>query len=85
MNKTITAIKRGVKVAVAEVLRPRQFEAGAKPVVCSHCGSHGFQWHGYGIVGTKYKPMVGGYILECSQCSHLEHFAKKPTEIDPTA
>ena len=85
MNKTITAIKRGVKVAVAETLRPRQFEAGGKPVVCSHCGSDGFQWHGHGLAGTRFKPFVGGYVLECCQCSHLEHFAKKPPEIEPAA
>jgi len=49
MNKTITAVKRGVKVAVAETFRPRQFESGGKPVVCSHCDSDGFQWHGHGL------------------------------------
>ena len=81
MNKTITAIKRGIQVAGKETVRPRQFQAGSKPVVCSHCGSDGFQWHGHGMLGTRYKAIfIEGYALQCCQCSHLEFFGKRPEE-----
>jgi hypothetical protein len=82
MNKTLNAVKRGVKAAVTETFRPRQFEAGGKSVVCSHCGNEGFRWHGHGLAGTRFKPFAGGFVLECCQCSHLEHFSKKPAEIE---
>lgn len=85
MNKTITAIKRGVTAAMAGTVRPRQYEAGGKPVVCSHCGGSIFEWHGEGLIGTRFKNFIGGYALACSQCSHLEQFAKKPVEIEPAA
>ena len=82
MENTITAIKRGIKAAVKETLRPRQFEVGGKPVVCSHCGNDGFQWHGHGTAGTRYKAIIiEGYTLQCCQCSHLELFGKRPKEV----
>jgi len=82
MTKTSTAIKRAAKVAVKETFRPRQFEVGGKQVVCSHCGSHGFQWHGHGTLGTRYKALfVEGYTLQCCECSHLEFFGKRPEEL----
>jgi hypothetical protein len=82
MNKAITAIKRGVKAAMKESLRPRQFEAGGKQVVCSLCGSDGFHWHGHGTAGTRYKALfIEGYALQCGQCSHLEFFGKRPAEV----
>jgi len=81
MNKTITAIKRGVKAAVKETLRPHQFQAGGKPVICSQCSSDGFQWHEHGSFGTRYKALfIEGYALQCCQCSHLEFFGKRPEE-----
>jgi len=81
MKKTMTAIKRAGKVVLEETLRPRQFEVRGKFVVCSHCGSDGFQWHGHGAFGTRYKALfIDGYTLECCQCSHVETFAKRPTE-----
>lgn len=80
MNKTITAIQRGVKLVVSQITHPCQFVAAGRPVVCSHCGSNGFQWHGSGMAGSRFKPFVGGYALECCRCSHLEHFAKKPVK-----
>src|ERR1035441_2990816 len=82
MNKTITAIKRGVKAAVKETLRPRQFQAGGKPVICSQCSSDGFQWHGHGTFGTRYKALfIEGYALKCSQCSHLEFFRSEERRV----
>lgn len=81
MNKTITAIKRGVKAAVKDTLRPRQFQAGGKPVICSQCSSDGFQWHGHGTFGTRQQArFIEGYALQCCQCSHLEFFGKRPDE-----
>ncbi|MEI8290723.1 MAG: hypothetical protein WCH99_14750 [Verrucomicrobiota bacterium] len=81
MRNTITAIKRGVKAAVAETLRPRKFEIGGKPVICSHCGGSGFQWHGYGVFGSRRQIIaVDGFMLECCDCSHVEIFGKRPVE-----
>jgi hypothetical protein len=84
MNKTITAIKRGVKAAVAESFRPRQFEAGGKPIVCSHCGSSSFERYRTGVL-DRAKIGFAGYALSCCQCSHLEYFAKEPSEIETAA
>ena len=82
MSNTITAIKHAAKVAVKETLRPRQFEAGGKRVVCSQYGTDGFQWHGDGTLGTRYKILaIEGYALRCSRCSHLELFGKRPEEL----
>jgi hypothetical protein len=82
MSKTIKAIERAAKVVVKEAFRPRQFEVCGKQVVCSHCGGHGFQWHGHGMLGTRYKPLfVEGYALQCCECSHLEFFGKRPEEL----
>src|SRR5450759_1120459 len=61
MNKTIRAIRRGVKAAM-EPVRPQKFQAGGKPVIGSHCRSDGFQW--YGLAGASF----AGYGLECVQC-----------------
>ena len=81
MKNTITAIKRGVKAAVEETLRPRQFEVGGRPVVCSHCGGSSFKWHGHGTLGRRREALlIEGYMLECFDCSHVEIFGKKPVE-----
>jgi hypothetical protein len=82
MSNTITAIKRAAKAAVQETLRPCHFEVGSKRVVCSQCGSDGFQWHGHGALGTRYKVLgVEGYALQCCHCSHLEFFGNRPEEL----
>jgi hypothetical protein len=75
MNKTLRALRRGVKAAL-KAPQPQKFQAQAKPVVCSLCGHDGFER--YGPAGFTF----AGYGLECSRCSHLEYFAKRPTEID---
>jgi len=62
-----------------EPVRPQKFQAGGKPVICSHCRSDGFQW--YGLAGASF----AGYGLECVQCGHLEYYTKKPTEIEDIA
>jgi hypothetical protein len=80
MNKTITAIKRGVKAAVTESLRPRQFEASGRPITCSLCGSSSFERYRSGVL-DRAKIGFAGYALACCQCSHLEYFAKEPLEI----
>lgn len=50
-------------------------------MTCSQCGGRGFKWHGYGMMGTRFKPIIEGYALECSGCSHLEFFARRPEEL----
>jgi len=84
MSNTLTAIRRGVKVAVKETLHPspQRFQAGGKPVICSLCGGIVFHWHGHGTVGTRYKALfVEGYALQCCECSHLEFFGKRPEQL----
>jgi len=82
MSNMITSIQRAAKVAVKETLRPCQFEVGSKRIVCSQCGSDGFQWHGHGALGTRFKVLgVEGYALQCCHCSHLEFFGKRPKEL----
>ncbi len=80
MKATIKAIKRGVKAAVGGP-KPQSFQAGGKTIVCSHCG--GRQWVRYDL--EKWVPQ--GFLrqqhgLECSACSHMEFFAKRPTDIE---
>lgn len=71
MKNTITAIKRGVKAAMEETLLPRQFQISGKQVVCSLCGSDGFQWHGHGMAGTRYKAFHRGL---CSSVLPVQSF-----------
>jgi hypothetical protein len=73
MNKTIKALRRGIKAAIGPE-RSERFEVCGKVVICSHCGSDGFRR--YGVLGASY----GGYGLECFRCSHIEYFGKKPAE-----
>jgi hypothetical protein len=75
MNKTLRAIRRGVKAAL-ENPKPHHFQTVSQPVVCSLCGGDSFER--YGVAGFTY----AGYGLECSRCGHLEYFAKQPTELD---
>jgi hypothetical protein len=50
--------------------------ANANPVVCTQCGSDGF--HRYGPIGVTF----GGYGLECSNCTHIEYFSKRPKAVE---
>ena len=76
MNKTIKAIERGVKAALAGP-GPQGFQAGGKTIVCSHCGGEGFvpfdldKWAAQGMLREQHG-------LECFACGHLELFTKKP-------
>ena len=78
--RTIKAISRGVEAALAKP-SPRRYEAAGKVIVCSHCGGNmflpyhlsKFMWEGF---------LHEQYGLECAACSHLELFAKEPTEIE---
>ena len=55
---------------------PRRFHALGKAVTCTQCGGDRFE--PYGALGVTF----GGYALECSQCSHLEYFGKRPTQVE---
>ncbi|MFM1941093.1 MAG: hypothetical protein RI897_75 [Verrucomicrobiota bacterium] len=66
---------------MTEMARPLEFQVGGRQVACSQCGGHGFRWHGYGMMGTRFKPIIEGYALECATCSHLEFFARRPEEV----
>lgn len=83
MSKTISPIKRAIKVALKETFHPspQRFRIGSKSVVCTLCGNDGFHWHGHGTLGSRYKALlVEGYALQCCDCSHLEFFGKRPEE-----
>jgi len=82
MNKTIRAVRRGVRrglKAASEASRPQRFQARGRPVVCSQCGSGGFQR--YGPIGVTF----GGHGLQCSNCAHIEYFGERPKEADDGA
>ena len=80
MNKTIKAIRRGVKAALAGP-GPQSFQAGGKTIVCSHCGGEGFVPYDLAKYATQ-ALLREQYGLECSGCGHLELFTKKPVEIE---
>jgi hypothetical protein len=76
MKTTIKAIKRGVKAALAGP-KPHGFVAGGKTVACSHCGRKDFV--PYDMENFPWEGLLKqNYGLECSACSHLEFFSKKP-------
>jgi hypothetical protein len=82
MSKTVNAVRRAVKAgfkAASGAPSVQRFQAGGKPVVCTHCGAEGFQR--YGPLGATF----GGYGLECSSCSHIEYFGKRPKEVEDGA
>ena len=76
MGNTIKAIRRGIKATVAAVQHPtaHQFQAGGKTIVCSHCGHDGFDL--VGVAGIS----IAGYGIECSKCTHIQYFRKKPRQ-----
>ncbi len=78
MGNTIKAIRRGIKAGVSAIQNPHphQFQAGGKIVACSHCGNDTFEL--VGVAGLSY----AGYGIECSKCSHIQYFRKKPRELD---
>jgi hypothetical protein len=78
MNKTVIAVRRAVKEGLkvaAGAQTPHKYQAGAKVIVCSHCGADGFQ--PYGPFGATF----GGYGLECCNCAHIEYFGRKPKAV----
>jgi hypothetical protein len=75
MNKTLNAVRRGIKAAL-KAPRTHKYEAAGKTIVCSHCGSDDFEWVGVG--GISY----AGYGVKCDRCSHIEYFGKRPKELD---
>jgi len=83
MKKTIKALRRGIKAAMAAP-EPQKFRAGGKTVMCSHCGNGSFLPYELTKIATK------GLLCElhgllCAKCSHLEFFAQEPEEIDNPA
>jgi hypothetical protein len=82
MSKTVNAVRRAVKAgikAASGAPSALKYQAGGKTVVCSHCSGDGF--HRYGPLGATF----GGYGLECSRCSHIEYFGKRPQEVEDGA
>jgi len=82
MSKTVNAVRRAVKAglkAASGVPSPEKFRAGGKTIICTHCGSDDFE--PYGPLGATF----GGYALECSKCSHIEYFGKRPKEVEDGA
>jgi hypothetical protein len=82
MNKTIRAVRRGVKAGLKAASGPpsrQRFQAGGRPVVCTQCGNDGF--HRYGPIGVTFS----GYGLECSNWTHIEYFSKRPKEVEEGA
>jgi hypothetical protein len=75
MNKTLKAVRRGIKAAFNPP-PSHKFQAAGKIIACSHCGSEGFEWAG--VAGISY----AGYGVKCCRCSHVEYFGKRPKEQD---
>jgi hypothetical protein len=77
VGNTIRAIRRGIKAGAKAVQEsdPPKFESGGKTIICSHCGSD----HLYmvGVAGIS----VAGYGIECSKCTHIQYFRKKPHQV----
>lgn len=70
----LKAIERGVEAA-KQASQPRRFQAGGKPIVCSHCGAENFE------IPTRIGTTFTGFALQCFQCSHLVYFGKEPTAL----
>jgi hypothetical protein len=81
MKTTIRAIQRGVKAALTDP-KPQRFQAGGKPIACSHCGGESFAPHDLSRLASE-GLLREHHGLECSTCGHLELFTKKPAEIEP--
>jgi 4-hydroxy-3-methylbut-2-en-1-yl diphosphate synthase IspG/GcpE len=77
MGNTIKAIRRGIKAGVDAVQNPHanQFQAGGKTISCPHCGNNAFDL--VGVAGIS----IAGYGIECSKCTHIQYFRKKPRQI----
>jgi len=76
---TIKAVKRGLMAALAKP-DPQKYKAGGKLVTCSHCAADGFRpYHLTKFVSEGLLREL--YGLECTECSHLELFAKQPIEV----
>jgi hypothetical protein len=76
----LKAIKRGVAAAQKKPA-PQKYKSSAELITCSHCGGDQFWPFNF----TKFASeglLREHYSLECVTCSHLEMFAKQPTEID---
>lgn len=78
MSNTVNAVRRAVKAgikAASGAPSTYKYQAGGKTVICTQCNTDGFQR--YGPLGATF----GGYGLECSNCSHIEYFGKRPQEV----
>lgn len=80
MKTTIKAIQRGVKAALGGP-KPQKFQAGGKTIACSHCGCETFVPHDLARLASE-GMLREHYGLECSACSQLELFTKKPSETE---
>ena len=58
----------------------QKFQAGGKPVVCSHCGSD--RLIEFSLNGSLIGLLFG---LQCCGCNHVEFFADKPEEVKNAA
>ncbi len=79
MNKTLNAMRRAVKAGIKAAsgnASGQAYQANGKRITCSICGSDGFLR--YGPLGETF----GGYGLECSTCSHIEYFCKRPKKLE---
>ena len=80
MKRTIKAVQRGIKAAMAAP-EPKSFRAGGKITACAHCGNTAFvpyeltKWASEGFLRDLYG-------LECAKCNHLEFFAQRPLAIE---
>jgi hypothetical protein len=75
MNKTLNAVRRGIKAAMKPP-RSHRYEAAGKTIVCSHCGHDLFEL--VGVAGLT----AAGYGIYCACCSHAEYFVNRPKEQD---
>jgi hypothetical protein len=80
MKKTIKALQRGIKAAMAAP-EPQRFQAGGKIIACSQCGSTDFV--PYELTKSATEGLLRElYGLRCAKCSHLEFFAQRPLAIE---
>ena len=75
MNKTLNAVRRGIKAAMAPP-PGHKYQAAGKTIVCPHCGSDVFAWAGLGGISHA------GYGVKCCRCTHIEYFGDRPKEQD---
>jgi len=74
MNKTIRALRRGVKAGVKAASEPintqSKYKSAGQQIRCSQCGNDVFE------PGPPFAGIFSGPVLQCTHCSHLEFFGK---------